>query len=372
MTPDLLEIRHASDRYGFLHDLGPLAPGTSSSVFSRSWPPTLTAHIVSNVAATRPRSFRYRVAGADGVERDISARLVVPFGGGRPMVFGVAELGEPLDRSGAVAYDQMRRVLDGFAGELAPQVVLDVLLLLVAEAAAADAVALEHRVGDEVRLLGAVDLADGPDDVADARGTADPSSFPVELLAADGFRLTARGPRRDRAYGWLGDEVFTTARVLLADEDAEVTSADEGPGEAAHVVYVDDDAMSRDLLTEFFRLLRGLELVPVATVEAARTALVEHRPSVVICDAWLGSSSTEPFVTELLTGSRLDPPAVVVLSADANASTIARFRRLGVASYLSKPIDLDRLATVVRDLARNVGADEGNGTRARTTAPSGN
>jgi DNA-binding NtrC family response regulator len=111
--------------------------------------------------------------------------------------------------------------------------------------------------------------------------------------------------------------------------------------------------------------------VTVDSVAEARAAIVEHRPAVVISDAWLGDESTEAFVTELLAGSQLDTPSVVVLSADANPSTIARFRRLGVASYLSKPIHLDRLATVVTDLANSLCADEGNGTRARTNAASG-
>ena len=143
--------------------------------------------------------------------------------------------------------------------------------------------------------------------------------------------------------------------------------------ESVKVVYVDDDSVSRDLLVEFFRLLSDLELIVASNLGEAHAAIDEHRPSVVVADAWLGQTCADSFVAEILGSLRPDAPRVVILSADANASTVARFRRLGVSSYMRKPIDLGILAGVVRDLAQGVdGQHEGIGSSARTITASGN
>ena len=143
--------------------------------------------------------------------------------------------------------------------------------------------------------------------------------------------------------------------------------------ESVKVVYVDDDSVSRDLLVEFFRLFSDLQLIVASNVHDARAAIDEHRPAVVVADAWLGHTCADSFVAEVLAGSRPDAPRVVILSADANATTVARFRRLGVSSYMRKPIDLGILARVMRELARGVDAQhEGIGSSARTITASGN
>lgn len=379
LTPDVRELRFVAAGYSFLHGMPELPPGTSSTVFSEELPQHLVAHIVSNVAATRPHSFEYEVEGSDGVVRRVAARLVTTVGGERPLLVGVWDASVPVHRPAAVAYDHVGDVLDTFRGQIPARSLLETLLLCVAQACGADAVAVvtdhDGPAADPAgaTVLAAVDLAAGDQDVADERirdALASTVDALTELASADGLRLVARGPRRDRSLGWLGERTFRTARELLEAIDPDGVAGEEREAPAP-VVYVDDDAPSRELLVEFFRLLPHLELVAVATLAEARAAIVEHRPAVVISDAWLGEESTEAFVTELLTGSQLDAPGVVVLSADANPSTIARFRRLGVGSYLSKPIHLDRLAAVVTDLANSVCSDEGNGTRARTIAASG-
>ena len=143
--------------------------------------------------------------------------------------------------------------------------------------------------------------------------------------------------------------------------------------ESVKVVYVDDDSVSRDLLVEFFRLLSDLQLIVASNVHDACAAIDEHRPALVLADAWLGQTCADAFVAEVLGSLRPDAPRVVILSADANATTVARFRRLGVSSYMRKPIDLAILARVMRELARGVdGQHEGIGSSARTITALGN
>ena len=145
------------------------------------------------------------------------------------------------------------------------------------------------------------------------------------------------------------------------------------PVARATVVYLDDDPVSRELLVEFFRLLPELDLVTARTAHEARAAIIEHRPAIVVSDAWMGDVSSDRFVIEILSSPRLEAPAVVILSADANASTIARFRRLGVSTYLPKPIELCRLSDVLHELARTGELqNERIESNARSNAASGN
>jgi CheY-like chemotaxis protein len=181
------------------------------------------------------------------------------------------------------------------------------------------------------------------------------------------------------------EQIFGDARLLLAAQipgRAAVAARPSALGAdppASTVVYVDDDIQSRELLTEFFRHWNRFEFVSVADVESARLAVERYRPAVVLVDRWLDGRSADEFVTELLAQDPAMP--VVMLSADAQSAAIARLRRLGVADYLAKPLDLAHLSRVLTSLARREAVnpfaspghnEEGSAIRAHTTAASRN
>ena len=372
---DILTVVHTAPGYGESHGIAALNPGDSTQAFSMSWSPSLVATIVSAIAAERPHSFSYRVTGLDGVERAFESRLIVPFGAGRPVVVEAWVAGTVERGAGLAPHPDLEAVLEALEPELPPESLLETLLLVALEASGYESLAvIDHQRDDAVLLatVGERRASWGEGASADELGAA----FPTRLAeSADHLHLVGRGtPTTPPDLRWVTSAALRAGRRVRESSPLGLLfpAAPTDAPEPATVVYVDDDIASRELLVEFFRLLPAFDLVAVDTIDQARRAVVEHRPVIVISDAWLGEGSAEPFVTELLAGSRLDPPAVVVLSADANASTIARFRRLGIAEYLSKPIQLNDLSTICHELARSVAADEGNGTRARTNAASGN
>jgi CheY-like chemotaxis protein len=191
--------------------------------------------------------------------------------------------------------------------------------------------------------------------------------------AEDPYVVLGDTPATHRPAGGLARAALRATRARhggSSQPDAgPVRDAEHAP---ATVVYLDDDPGSVELLIEVFRLLPAFTLVPVRDEHEVHDAIARHRPAVVLVDAWLRGRSTEGLVREIQGGSQLEVPAVAVLSADANASTVARFRRIGVTSYLSKPIDLGHLLAVVDALARGDERKEGSGSNARTIATFGN
>jgi len=73
----------------------------------------------------------------------------------------------------------------------------------------------------------------------------------------------------------------------------------------------------------------------------------EFRPDVVLVDLHLPDLDG----SEVLERLKADPATanipVVVLSADATASQVARLRAAGAANYLTKPLDVERLMAVL-------------------------
>jgi CheY-like chemotaxis protein len=145
------------------------------------------------------------------------------------------------------------------------------------------------------------------------------------------------------------------------------SSAAPGLGRA-RVLCVDDDRAGRHLLGS---LLTGFDVVTAADLDGARRAIVEHRPCVVITEAWVGGVCAAGFVADVLGASTLDVASVIVLSGDASAVTAERFGRLGVHAFLPKPAVLAPLLAMVSDLAPEVHISEGNPS-ARTIAATGN
>ena len=312
----------------------------------------------------------------DGQPRKALVRLVVPARSG-----GVALVevwpdtpGAAADVHRAGAHPALAAALEVAHRSCPAEVMVDVYLSCVVRASGADSAIAVSRIGAAVTVVASAGVArvqNGDLLTEDAlRG-----AYPELLAAAPDAHTVVLGyapARRPRPVGWLADAMLRAVPVhaplrSIPHDDVCETRA---PGT---VVSVDDDPASLELLHEVFALLPEFELITVPTLSEARAAIVEHRPEVVIVDAWMGDQSAEGFVRELLAAPSANRPAVVVLSADANASTMTRFRRLGVSSYLAKPIDLAVLTDAVCKLSSGEGTSrKGNGIRARTIAAFGN
>jgi DNA-binding response OmpR family regulator len=110
------------------------------------------------------------------------------------------------------------------------------------------------------------------------------------------------------------------------------------------VLVVDDDSEIRDLV----RWLLEDEGWTVETAADGRAALdqaTRARPALIVLDMGLPIMSGEE-VARRLHDVYADPPPIVVVSADGHAGE--RAARIGAASFLHKPFNVDDLARIVR------------------------
>ncbi len=118
-----------------------------------------------------------------------------------------------------------------------------------------------------------------------------------------------------------------------------------------HVLIVEDDEDSRQLLATFFEYCGALVTMCHST-ESALEDLAEYRPHVIVSDLSLPGADGLHFIRAL---RRLEPeaggdvPAIAVSGYDKDF-TAAAAKIAGYSGYLVKPVNLDDLVTLVRDL----------------------
>lgn len=118
-----------------------------------------------------------------------------------------------------------------------------------------------------------------------------------------------------------------------------------------HVLIVEDDQDSRQLLVTFLEYCGALVTMCHST-ESALEDLAEYRPHVIVSDLSLPGADGLHFIRAL---RRLeseaggDVPAIAISAYDKDFTASAA-RVAGYSGYLVKPVNLDDLVTLVRDL----------------------
>ena len=124
------------------------------------------------------------------------------------------------------------------------------------------------------------------------------------------------------------------------------------PGEAPsvatlRVLHIEDNLANLELVEQVLTRSGVVELLAAMSGSLGLELAREHRPHLVLLDLHLPDMPG----TELLDALQSDPRTadipVVVVTADATPSQIQRLRDIGVAAYLTKPIDIRDLLGVV-------------------------
>ena len=117
-------------------------------------------------------------------------------------------------------------------------------------------------------------------------------------------------------------------------------------GPANRVLVVDDDAGIRRSLARIIRT-RGFEVDVAADGPTAIEAAKSFRPNLLIIDIHMpGIDGVE--ACEQIRADHPDLP-VIFMTAYASSSRVKKAIAMGALSVLSKPLDLDRLTTLVDD-----------------------
>jgi PAS domain S-box-containing protein len=114
------------------------------------------------------------------------------------------------------------------------------------------------------------------------------------------------------------------------------------------VLYIEDNPVNVFVMEALFERLPELELVcaptPAEGLQTARTV----PPALVLLDVQLPDMDGAEVLARLKAHERTRDIPVVAVSANAMSTDIETMMNAGAADYLTKPVDLERLLTVVK------------------------
>jgi two-component system response regulator AtoC len=115
-----------------------------------------------------------------------------------------------------------------------------------------------------------------------------------------------------------------------------------------HALVVEDDPHSLSALAEVVEL-DGFTTATASTLAAARALLVEHTPDLVLIDLMLPDGSGIDLLKEMGGSAATE---VVVITGHASVDSAVQALRTGAADYLTKPVDIARLRTILTNIKR--------------------
>ncbi|MFN2568412.1 MAG: response regulator [Candidatus Dormibacteria bacterium] len=118
--------------------------------------------------------------------------------------------------------------------------------------------------------------------------------------------------------------------------------------DGARILVGEDEAgVARPLIARL--RLAGHDVRWERAVRDVRSRLPEFRPHLLVLDVSLDTDGLELF--QALRFAPESPPAgVVIMTEESDVTTRERAHQLGAAAVVSKPVDGDRLASLVDDL----------------------
>ena len=114
----------------------------------------------------------------------------------------------------------------------------------------------------------------------------------------------------------------------------------------AKILVVDDETGIRELLSEILRDERH-DVALAENATAARTALSNFRPDLVLLDIWMPDTDGITLLKEWGASGQLSMP-VVMMSGHATIDTAVEATRIGALDFLEKPIGMQKLLAAVK------------------------
>src|SRR6266481_3939964 len=113
-----------------------------------------------------------------------------------------------------------------------------------------------------------------------------------------------------------------------------------------HALVVDDDPAILMALAELVER-EGFTTSVASNVDDARSLIASKNPEVVLTDLILPDGSGIDLMKDLDSTAQ-----VVLITGHASVDTAVEALRLGASDYLTKPVDIARLKTVLANIAR--------------------
>ena len=186
-------------------------------------------------------------------------------------------------------------------------------------------------------------------------GTGLGLALSLRLVEAMGGTLTAKST--------VGTGTTFTVDLQRADGPSAQHEAalvpDVRDGAAADVrgtvLYIEDNLSNLRLLERIVARRPGVTLLSAMQGTRGLELARDHRPDLIILDLHLPDMPGTDVLARLLTDPKTKAIPVVILSADATAGQISRLVDQGARAYLTKPLDVRELLSLIDDILRNEG-----------------
>ena len=111
-----------------------------------------------------------------------------------------------------------------------------------------------------------------------------------------------------------------------------------------HVLLVDDDPEQLEWLSEFVKG-EGFTVARATSLRTARIQLTQMRPDVLLTDLQLPDGNGVELVDDL---EQREATEVVMITGHATVESAVNALRSGATDYLVKPVDIDRLRSILQ------------------------
>jgi signal transduction histidine kinase/ActR/RegA family two-component response regulator len=196
--------------------------------------------------------------------------------------------------------------------------------------------------------------------------------MPFERLGAElgqiegtGLGLALSRGLMERMGGSISAENTTDGAVFIIELDqadnvvsevalaaARATGEEQPQLGACRLLYIEDNLSNFQLVERVFAPQRDIQLIPAMQGGLGLELAERHQPDLILLDLHLPDMPGEVLFERLRANPLTRDLPVVVVSADATDSQIQRLLKAGAVDYLTKPLDLRRLLTVVQRYAR--------------------
>jgi signal transduction histidine kinase/ActR/RegA family two-component response regulator len=113
------------------------------------------------------------------------------------------------------------------------------------------------------------------------------------------------------------------------------------------VLYIEDNASNLELVEQILSRLPDVTLIPAMRPQLGLDLADEHHPDLVLLDLHLPDMPGQEVLRRLRANPNTADVPVVILSADARPSQIERMLDQGARAFLTKPLDVKELLTLL-------------------------
>jgi signal transduction histidine kinase/ActR/RegA family two-component response regulator len=150
-------------------------------------------------------------------------------------------------------------------------------------------------------------------------------------------------------------ELQVAAAPATRDEAALAAEAhDSGASDVqGTILYIEDNLSNLRLFERIVARRPGVTLLSAMQGSRGLELARDHRPQLIVLDLHLPDLHGSEVLTRLLADPTTKAIPVVILSADATPGQMSRLVEQGARAYLTKPLDVRQLLTLIDDTLRN-------------------